>query len=110
MVDHPFVSRAEFPGPAGRVPTATMRILVTTLAVGFGLTLVVPVLGVVVMLTGAIGLAILMEDGLDLREAVDHPFDTLEEPVAQVDHHGPAEKLQVAGDGGQLFLAGGGTA
>jgi len=81
-----------------------MRILVATLALGFGLLLVLPVVGVLVMLTGGLGLAIRLEDGLtpgvDLREAVDQPLDSLEEPVAEVDDHGRAQELQMAGDGG----------
>ena len=92
-----------------------MRIWIGLLAAGFGLTLAQPVVGVLVMLTGALGLAILLEDELapviDLREPVDQPLDTLEEPVAQVDDHRRAEELQVAGDGWKFLLARfGGTA
>jgi len=89
-----------------------MRIWIALLGAGFGLMLAVPVAGVPVMFAGALGLAILLEDELwpviDLREPVDQPLDALEEPVAQVDDHGRAEELQVAGDGGKFLLAGSG--
>jgi len=87
-----------------------MRIWLGFLGIGFGLTLLLPVVGVLIMLTGAVGLAIVMEEDLtpavDLREAVDQPLHALEEAVAEVDHHGRAEKLQVAGDGRKFLLAG----
>ena len=86
-----------------------MRIWLALLGLGFGLTLLLPVVGVLCMLTGAVGLAILLEDGLtpviDLREAVDHPLHALEEPVAEVDDHGRTEDLQVTGDGRKFLLA-----
>jgi hypothetical protein len=86
-----------------------MRIWLALLGLGFGLTLLLPVVGVLLMLTGALGLAILLEDGLtpeiDLREPVDHPFHALEEPVAEVDDHGGAQDLQVTGDGRKFLLA-----
>lgn len=89
-----------------------MKIWIGLLGTGFGLTLLLPVIGVVVMLIGAIGLAILLEEDLppavDLREAVQHPLHTLEEAVAEVHHHGGAEKLQVAGDGRKFLLGGAG--
>jgi len=87
-----------------------MRIWLWLLGIGFGLTLLLPVVGVLVMLAGGVGLAIVMEEDLtpvvDLREEVDQPLHALEEPVAEVDHHGPAEELQVAGDGRKFLLAG----
>jgi hypothetical protein len=88
-----------------------MRIWLSFLGIGFGLTLLAPVVGVIVMLTGAVGLAIVLEEGLtpavDLREVVDQPLHALQEAVAEVNHHGRTEKLQVAGDGGKFLLAGG---
>jgi hypothetical protein len=92
-----------------------MKIWIGFLGMGFGLTLLLPVVGVLVMLTGAVGLAILLEEGLtpavDLRKAVDQPLHALEEAVAEVHDHGRPEELQVAGDGREFLLAGtGGTA
>jgi hypothetical protein len=87
-----------------------MRNWTVLLGTGFGLTLLAPVAGVLVMFTAALGLAILLEDELapviDLREPVDQPLDPLQEAVAQVHDHGRAEELQVTGDGGQFLLAG----
>jgi hypothetical protein len=86
-----------------------MRIWLALLGLGFGLTLLLPVVGVMFMLAGAVGLAIRLEDGLtpeiDLREPVDQPLHALEEPVAEVDDHGGAEDLQVAGDGRKFLFA-----